>query len=296
MYKPPVCRQAVPDEKFYPRSLAQHQARLRPLGTSCADAKLTCPGQIQITPHCAAASMPSADENFSRSGVVQGNKHCTHLRPGATFDKPAEASSLGNDNRNNLGHHTLARTFVPAPPLVRTTPATWGITYPPRPRPRFGASCAHTSQSSTDFSNRRLRRQAARPCVAVTNSERSKLVQSGRKPKEPSQNRTAVANSERSNPMENCRGRDGLCQAEPSVTNSERSKLVQNPASSRKCRRSWPDERLRIANRASCTERTSCSQERGGVSPPWSALRTRVRDAEIHRIAVAHAICKPTAG
>jgi hypothetical protein len=238
--------------------------------------------------------MPSADENFSRSGVVQGNKHCTHLRPGATFDKPSEASSLGNDNRNNpghthcthlrprttfgkpseglsfgkdsrssLGHHTLARTFVPAPPLVRTTPATWGITYPPRPRPRFGASCAHTSQSSTDFSNRRLRRQAARPCVPVANSERSKQVQSRRKPKEPSQNRTAVANSERSNPMENCRGRDGLCQAEPSVTNSERSKLVQNPASSRKCRRSWPDERLRIANRASCTERTSCSQERG---------------------------------
>jgi hypothetical protein len=111
MYKPPVCRQAVPDEKFYPRSLAQHQARLRPLGTSCADAKLTCPGQIQITPHCAAASMPSADENFSRSGVVQGNKHCTHLRPGATFDKPSEASPLGNDNRNNPGH-TLARTFA----------------------------------------------------------------------------------------------------------------------------------------------------------------------------------------
>ncbi len=239
MYKPPVCRQAVPDEKFYPRSLAQHQARLRPLGTSCADAKLTCPGQIQITPHCAAASMPSADENFSRSGVVQGNKHCTHLRPGATFDKPSEASPLGNDNRNNPGHHTLARTFVPAPPLVsplrdyplariaaatqgtrhythfrpgatfrkhseglsfrndsrsslgqhtlartfvpapplvRTTPATWGITYPPRPRARFGASCAHTSQSSTDFSNRRLRRQAARPCVPVANSERSKQV------------------------------------------------------------------------------------------------------------------------
>jgi hypothetical protein len=208
MYKPPVCRQAVPDEKFYPRSLAQHQARLRPLGTSCADAKLTCPGQIQITPHCAAASMPSADENFSRSGVVQGNKHCTHLRPGATFDKhskglpfgrdnrdnpghthcthprprttfgkPSEGLSFGKDSRSSLGHHTLARTFVPAPPLARTTPATWGITYPPRPRARFGASCAHTSQSSTDFSNRRLRRQAARPCVAVTDSERSKLVE-----------------------------------------------------------------------------------------------------------------------
>jgi hypothetical protein len=111
----------------------------------------------------------------------------------------------------------IARAFVPAPPLVRTTPATWGITYPPRPRPRFGASCAHTSQSSTDFSNRRLRRQAARPCVPVANSERSKLV--------------------------------------------------QNPASSRKCRRSWPNERLRIANRASSAERTSCNQERGASAP-----------------------------
>jgi hypothetical protein len=111
----------------------------------------------------------------------------------------------------------IARTFVPAPPLVRTTPATWGITYPPRPRARFGASCAHTSQSSTDFSNRRLRRQAARPCVPVANSERSKLV--------------------------------------------------QNPASSRKCRRSWPNERLRIANRASSAERTSCNQERGASAP-----------------------------
>ena len=67
--------------------------------------------------------------------------------------------------------------------------------------------------------------------------------------------------------MRNRRGRDGLCQAEPSVTNSERSKLVENPASSRKRHRSWPDERLRIANRASCAERTSCNQERGASAP-----------------------------
>jgi hypothetical protein len=61
--------------------------------------------------------MPSADENFSRSGVVQGNKHCTHLRPGATFDKPSEASPFGNDNRNNPGH-THCTHLRPAPPFV----------------------------------------------------------------------------------------------------------------------------------------------------------------------------------
>jgi hypothetical protein len=34
----------------------------------------------------------------------------------------------------------------------------------------------------------------------------------------------------------------------------------------------------------------------GGVSQPWSALRIRIRNAEIHRIALADAVRKTTAG
>jgi hypothetical protein len=218
MYKPPVCRQAVPDEKFYPRSLAQHQARLRPLGTSCADAKLTCPGQIQITPHCAAASMPSADENFSRSGVVQGNKHCTHLRPGATLDKPSEASPLGNDNRNNPGHHT--RTLHA--PLASQQPRAHYL-WQGRPQQpgasRILRALVHALGQAVP-TRRNLRRISRTgvcdgkppgpvyPSPIRNVASWCKIAES---PRKPSQNRTAVANSERSKPMENCRGRGGLC-------------------------------------------------------------------------------------
>jgi hypothetical protein len=231
------------------------------------------------------------------TATTQGTHTCTHLRPRTTFGKPSEGLSFGKDNRSSLGHHTLAPTFVPAPPLVRTTPATWGITYPPRPRPRFGASCAHTSQSSTDFSNRRLRRQAARPCVPVANSERSKLVQSPASSRKCRRScRTSVFASQTAHLAErtSCNQERGASapRGVRSAHEFETPKFIASPSHTRfanprraHARRSCACALAHRKNpRIFLTDRTRRAPRAGGVSPPWDVLGMRTRNAEIQRV------------
>jgi hypothetical protein len=42
--------------------------------------------------------------------------------------------------------------------------------------------------------------------------------------------------------------------------------------------------------------RSHTNTRAGGVSPPWNTLRMRTRNGQIHRFAVADAVCKATAG
>jgi hypothetical protein len=45
-------------------------------------------------------------------------------------------------------------------------------------------------------------------------------------------------------------------------------------------------------NRTSATAAAGATKS-GGVSPPWNTLRMRTRNGQIHRIAVADAVCNP---